>query len=882
MRKEIAGFLIITLLIGMIFSHMPFVAEAETVEETGLTVTMTELYNERYNLEVKKGDTVTIESAEELRMWSDYSHDTKVKNSELSGVTVELLKDIRYASGTFSYDEQTGRIGFYLYEELKGTYDVKYNIYYPDFVSEEPLENVSNELHLYNFIYEMDRGHIWCPIRQFAGTLDGNGHCIAGLWWTLSGSMGEFGTGILFGELDGEVRNLKLTQCYGDEVGRYFCGGAICNILRGTIENCHTSEIYIVSNMGWGSSYSGIGGLVGRIEDHGMIADCSAETDIVYGTKFLFPTGGLVGLIHTDEDIVIKRNYTSGMIVSLDSDSSQAIGGMIGSVTSSSSSYQGTHGTVENCVSEVVMSGMHADFCGGIVGKIREGEWLIQNCENRGEISGLYTGGIVGEANSVFVNQCRNSGHVTGRSVGGIVGRTEYAEIANTENIGDVFYEKPPRGYVDNLKEAGGMFGHIGRSGALYNSFCGGNVIAEDGVDAGIIVGKTFSKIGIDNVCAYGMISSESQDDALCGNRELEEEGEIYYPGQDLDTQCEALNTWVEKKGSVEYNYVYVEEGGTFACKKWMRGEETPILQIEDSLKPNKPEMIPLPVITPRPTATPTAVPTQRPTPRPTATPTPTVAPTLKPTPQPTVTQPPTPMPTPTQMQTPAATSTPPITQIPTTMPFSTQRPIEMIPTDIPVVSDIPIVTGIKVKAKRDVSLMIQWKQVPGVSGYSITRSSKKNSGYRELSNVASNVGKWCDRSVKEKKTYYYRVVAYRMIQGKRVYGVWHGTPKRITVKLRAPSLTVRKKKSEDGQRYLQIRIKKYRASGVELWVKKGKKPFRRIKLHGVDKKKKTNWINLSYTPSKQTLYLRTRINQKKKKKRYVSYMSKTKRIRIG
>lgn len=881
MRKKIAGFLIITLLVGLVLPHMPFLAEAQTVVEAGMTVTMTELYNKRYNLEIKKGATVTVESAEELRMWSVYSQNDEVKNPNLSGVTVELLQDIRYASGTFSYDVRTGRVGFYLYEELRGTYDVKKDRYYPDFISEEPLEVAVDGQDLYDFIYGKGQGNVWWSVRNFAGTLDGNGHCIAGLWWMPKSQHGGSHSGLLFDELDGGVKNLKLTQCYagGSCVDYYYCGGAICSILRGTIENCHTADICIVEPYAKGDGIYGIGGLAGGIQDHGTITDCSAETDIIFNDSNL-PTGGLVGVVYTSKDIVLKGNYTAGTIVSKkDSSYGAELGGMIGNVDSSDPGYYGTHGTIENCVSEVDIIGGCFDTCGGIVGNFELGEWLIQNCENRGRISGgRNTGGIVGQAKSVFVNQCRNIGHVAGGRVGGIVGSTLDVEIVNTENIGDISYEIPPRGYLSNMKEIGGMFGYIGRSGVLYNNLCGGTVMAGDGINAGVIGGVNYScTIVMDNVCVYGTVSSESGDNPLFGDEKLEKEdeiGEIYYPGQDLASQCEALNTWVEKKGNVEYNYVYVEEGGTFTCNKWMRGEETPILQIEDSRKPNKPEPVPLPVITPRPTVTPTqtAVPTPSPTPRPTATstPTPTAVPTPSPTPRSTAT------PTPT----PAATPTPSITQTTMITPISTQKPIQNVPAERPVVSDIPAVTGIKVKAKRDVSLMIQWKPVPGVSGYSITRSSKKNSGYRELSCVASNERKWCDRSVKEKKTYYYRVVAYRMIQGKKVYGIWYGKPKRITVKLRAPLLTVRKKKSEDGQRYLQIKIKKYRASGVDLWVKKGKKPFQRIKLHGVDKKKKTNWINLSYTPSKQTLYLRARINQKKK--RYVSYMSKTKRIRIG
>lgn len=855
MKKRVVVILIFALCIGSVFPYMPSAIAA--VEGTDERITMTELYNNRYSLTVKPGMTVTIESAEELAIWAMYSRDKQIKDSGLSGVTVELLRDIRYSPFTFSYDEPSGRIGFWLYGELKGTYDVYDGQYYPDFLSEDKEDLKKDDGYSYpeRCYPRYCLGFLWKPVSRFAGTFDGNGHCIAGLWQE---SIADYlSSGILFDELDGCVKNLKLSQCFSGEcdiVGSRvsYCDGAICSELRGTIENCHTSDVYIAE---WNTDRIDgmVGGLAGEIQDKGTIADSSAETYIFVEKTSGYPyyLGGLAGRICTARDIEIKGNYASGLIDC--SDEYCTSGGMIGWIEAPNSEYMGVHGKIENCVSEVDIKGNTAVFTentfGGIVGGA-SGEWSILNCENRGAISaGEYSGGIVGEANSVFINQCRNTGNITGSgNVGGIIGDVAYAEIVNTENTGDVSWEIK-RGYTTDDKNAGGLIGSVANFCALYNSFCGGDIIAGNNVSAGGVVGKfLFQSPGImimDNVCVYGTVSSGKEDNIICGsNTPHDKMGDIYYPGQDLASQCDALNEWVRTKGEVEYSYVYTEERGTFACKEWVRGGDVPMLQLDDSLKPKKPEPVILPEMSPTPEISPT----------PTVTPKPTPAPILTPTP--------------------STTQTPAVTPIPT------RRPIPNVPTESPVPLIVPGVTGVKIKAKRNASLTVQWKQVAGVSGYSVYRSGKKNSGYREISGVPSQKKKWCDKSVKEKKTYYYRVAAYRMIQGKKIYGVY-SAPKKITLKLRAPTISIKKKKSGSGQRYIQIKVKKYRASQVELWVKKGKKSFRRVKLHGVAKKKKTNTINLQYKPEGRKLYIRARIYQKKKNKQYKSYYSKTKRIRI-
>lgn len=886
MRKKASFILVVLLCLEMFFNHVPFVAGAE--EETSEKITMTELYHNRYSLEMEPEMTVTIESAEELELWSEYSRDGKVKNCSLSGVTVELLHDIRYTSGTFSFDKESKRFGFYLNGQLKGTYDVNKKQYFSDFLSEQPIEFAGDYENSYDYIYEIWQGKTWSPIICFDGTLNGNGHCIAGLWHVIDND----DSGILFGELNGCVKNLELAQCYGGGeygelgLGGSYCSGAICNELNGTIENCHTENIYIAEPRARTGGDVGVGGLAGIVKDNGAITDCSAETYILCGDEFAGSLGGLAGIINTISDIEIRGNYTSGLIAG--SKRSSEIGGMIGHIMCRDSEYNVAHVTIENCVSEVDIEPAvrrHGQSCGGIVGYSGGGslipsvECWILNCENKGTIvGGQSVGGIVGVGQSLFINQCRNTGNITGDGyVGGIVGNAVYVEGANLENTGDVLW-KGVEGYreYDESKAAGSIFGRVIISGTLNNSFCGGTIRVAEDVKVGSVVGEVVVFQGsiriMDNLCVYAIVPHENENNILCGDGEPDEIGDIYYQGQDLEIQCQALNEWVKTKKEIEYHYT--EGSGVFACCEWVIDQGVPALQLADSLKPGKPEPIILPEITPTPI--PTVSPTVTPTVFPSVTPTPTVSPSVIPTP--TVSPSVTPTPTVSPSVTPTPTVSPNIPLEETPVP--TGDMVQNVQTEEPVYSVIPVVTGLKVKGKKDASVTVQWNSVAGVSGYSVYRSEKRKSGYQEIFSVASNKLKWCDRTVKQKHTYYYRVTAYRMIQGEKIYGAV-SKPVKITVKLKAPLISLKKKKSTEGRRYIQIKVKKWRVSQVELWVKRGKKPFQKISLHGVGKRKKNDTINLQYKPEGKKIFIRARIVQNGKKKRYKSYYSKTKRIRI-
>jgi len=81
--------------------------------------------------------------------------------------------------------------------------------------------------------------------------------------------------------------------------------------------------------------------------------------------------------------------------------------------------------------------------------------------------------------------------------------------------------------------------------------------------------------------------------------------------------------------------------------------------------------------------------------------------------------------------------------------------------------------TTVKVKAGTK-KATITWKKVSGASGYEIYRSTKKSKGFKKVKTVAKgSTVKLVNKKLKAKKTYYYKIRAYRTVSGKKVYGAY-------------------------------------------------------------------------------------------------------------
>lgn len=65
----------------------------------------------------------------------------------------------------------------------------------------------------------------------------------------------------------------------------------------------------------------------------------------------------------------------------------------------------------------------------------------------------------------------------------------------------------------------------------------------------------------------------------------------------------------------------------------------------------------------------------------------------------------------------------------------------------------------------------VKWNKVSGANGYVIYRSTSKNGNYKKITTVKSaKTVTYINKKLKAKKTYFYRVRAYRTVNGKKVY----------------------------------------------------------------------------------------------------------------
>ena len=65
----------------------------------------------------------------------------------------------------------------------------------------------------------------------------------------------------------------------------------------------------------------------------------------------------------------------------------------------------------------------------------------------------------------------------------------------------------------------------------------------------------------------------------------------------------------------------------------------------------------------------------------------------------------------------------------------------------------------------------VKWGKVSGASGYEIYRSTKKTGTYSRVKSITSgSTTSYTNSGLTSKKGYYYKVKAYRTVNGKKVY----------------------------------------------------------------------------------------------------------------
>lgn len=150
---------------------------------------------------------------------------------------------------------------------------------------------------------------------NFTGVFDGNGHTITGFKADTDRGAGLFATN------DGIIRNLSITDAQVEcSIGP---AGLLCDINRGTIENCYTS--------GSITAKSRVGGMVG--DSYGTVRNCYSTADV---RSLNTEAGGLIGVALGGS--VTESCYATGTVTT----DTRNAGGVVGY------GYNGT--VVQNCI----------------------------------------------------------------------------------------------------------------------------------------------------------------------------------------------------------------------------------------------------------------------------------------------------------------------------------------------------------------------------------------------------------------------------------------------------------------------------------------------------------------------------------------------------
>jgi len=261
---------------------------------------------------------------------------------------------------------------------------------------------------------EFNDGKGWVPINGFAGTFDGAGKKISGLYIN-DNTLDKVG---LFGSVNGgTIKNLGVENV--NIIGGDWVGGVAgvlgqdCHIGEDGEESCGVMDANIVNcySTGTVSGKNIVGGVVGR-NSGGKISD-TYSTAAVNGHEYV---GGIVGDIWHSGNV--SSSYATGNVKG-----SNNVGGVVGLLVGGD---MNDCGNVSNSYSTGAVSGK--EKVGGVVGGVGS-ECNVSNSYSTGAVSGTKSvGGVVGWAdqhysrvrNSVALNPSVKSNAAAGRVVGEI------------------------------------------------------------------------------------------------------------------------------------------------------------------------------------------------------------------------------------------------------------------------------------------------------------------------------------------------------------------------------------------------------------------------------------------------------------------------------
>lgn len=631
------------------------------------------------------------------------------------------------------------------------------------------------------------------------------------------------------GKIGGIAGEIKDSQgYYYGKNGEFVWGGAEYTDIVYT-SNC--ADIRVKNGIGK------IGGIVGSFSGKGVVSGCENQGDI---------------LCNYSEELSgeIELGGIAGWVSCTPHGDIGAYEGVMDCTENYGKIHYGEQYLSEEAIGTVKTNDGLDVSVGGIVGKL-ESPSLIQKCKNHSEVlvaapltGKMNAGGVVGTTDgNVEIRNSENNGNVDmvftdlsteGQACGGIVGKCDNASnllLNNCFNTGDIVTGKNYALESDEFATG------------IQSTRIGGIVGAEEGtVEAGnernncYNMGEIFS--------TGGSLVGQSDGGDWRGSYYIgQQELEFIGSGEDylledclvvsdveelvllLNENQEAMN---EKRGALYYLSFYID--GDNVARFSVDEEPCDIGRIPEHPVHGEPEET-----------------TATPTPPSTPTPTPTITPTVSPS------------------------------VTPTTTPKSDSELKELQNELVAVWQRNLSGQKCSLKVLPSLKVKVTWKKNSSATGYIVYRSLKKTSGFKKIAKTGVGKLKYTDKKAKKGKKYYYKVIAYKSIDGKIVMGT--GVVKKVRMPYyKAPNISLKKKVSSSKQKYIQLSLKKAKGSRIEVYIKRKGKSYTKVSLKSDRLSAYRGKINLSYSWKNVKVYFKVRtFSVKKGKKKYSAYSAQKK-----
>ncbi|HEY9165351.1 MAG TPA: GLUG motif-containing protein [Candidatus Kryptonia bacterium] len=309
---------------------------------------------------------------------------------------------------------------------------------------------------------------------SFAGTYDGGGHTISGLFISLSNSPWSVG---MFASLYGgaTVKNLGLVNV--NITGATAVGGLAGIVNFSTVQNCYVSGTVHGSGTQLGGLVGEASGTTNPSTIYAVITNSHSSAAVTGDSD---DVGGLIGSLGTLA--TVTGSYSTGNVESTNP-ANQYTGGLIGYaslVTSIRTSYSTGNVTGKNYVGGLV----------GIDNGVNTTSSVIDSSYATGTVSGAtYVGGFIGESIETGITNSHSSGRVlaTGNYSGGFVG-----DNISASTVSDCYCTGSDSGASD----AGGFLGAGGSFASVTASYSTGK--CQGGSNVGGFAGYIYNH-GISN-----------------------------------------------------------------------------------------------------------------------------------------------------------------------------------------------------------------------------------------------------------------------------------------------------------------------------------------------------------------------------------------------